>query len=123
MEDPLGHVLQSAGGGVAWCVMPQLPDRSRRSTRLYRWLAEREQRAVDEGELPWTAEAGGWDGDRGRLERFRRGEPVDLPLDGLPRWARNGEPPQWWQRVIVHANGRMDFYHDNGSMWRAEAGI
>ena len=52
--------------------MPEQPDYSRKRTaELYRWLANREQRAVDSGgPLPWTPECGSWDGSLECSEAF-----------------------------------------------------
>jgi hypothetical protein len=83
-------------------------------------LAEREQRAVDAGSLNWTPEAGAWDGDRERLARFRRGEPVDMWAVGLPSWAfERSAPSAWSQRVVVHPDGELVF-RDDVPLWVAE---
>jgi hypothetical protein len=83
-------------------------------------LAEREQRAVDAGSLGWTPDAGAWDGDRERLARFRRREPVDIWAVGLPSWAFDRSAPSvWMRRVVVYPDSRLEFRDDVG-LWVAE---
>jgi hypothetical protein len=90
-------------------------------SRLYQWSAEREQRAVDAGGLGWSAEAGAWDGDRERLARFRRREPVDIWATGLPAWTGfdRSSPSAWARRVTVYPDGQMVFRDDVGAWLRA----
>jgi hypothetical protein len=60
---------------------------------------------------------------RERLAALQRGETLDLPLYGLPVWARVGEPPHWWRRAVISAGGSVEFYDNDGRQWLAENGL
>ncbi len=51
---------------------------------------------------------------------LQRGDTVDLPLYGLPAWARVGEALHWRRRAVVSADGPVVFRDDDGAAWLAE---
>jgi hypothetical protein len=75
------------------------------------------------GTLGWTPEQPSWDGTGERLAALQRGDTVDLPLYGLPPWARVGEKLRWSRRAVVSADSAVRFRDDDGRQWLAENGL
>jgi hypothetical protein len=90
---------------------------------LYAWLLRREEDALwcPSRTLPWTPEQPSYTGRDERLAALRAGEPVDVPVSALPRWARAGEDlKRWWRRATVSPHGAVTFWDDDGSAWLQE---
>ena len=92
--------------------------------RPLRVARRREHRALAAGgTLPPGDGTPCWDGTPERLAALQRGATVDLPLYGLPSWARVDEPLRWWRRAVVSADGSVVLRDDDGRLWLEENGL
>jgi hypothetical protein len=96
--------------------MAQVPrNAAPRFDGLYRWLYDRAEQE-DRQSMPLP-------GNAARLEAFRRGEPVNVPVSDLPKWAREGVDVRSWSlRAVVSAEGAVAYADDSGE-WLEENGL
>jgi hypothetical protein len=107
--------------------MAQIPATAQHSqfAGLYRWLADREERAAAAGgALTDPVTFNRYDSMRRRLAAVRAGEPIDIYAGDLPPWARVvGVKVYSWTRAVVRPDGTVTLKDDDGSRWLEENGL
>jgi hypothetical protein len=97
---------------------------SEQSSPLYAWLLRREQEAHERPglTLPWTQQQPSYTGSPATLEALRNGQPVDVSVSALPKWAREGEQLTWTRRATVSPDGAV-VLRDDAAAWMGEQGL
>lgn len=84
------------------------------TSQVYAWLLAREEAAAlaPGRSLPWSAEQPSYEGSEERLAALRAGEPVDVYVGTLPKWAREGVHVAALTYARINADGSVTFRRD-----------
>jgi hypothetical protein len=100
---------------------PKPPPAPRSCPGIYAWCKRRELAAYAAGGRVVEVGTGRrYESRPERLAAVRAGEPLNLPLSELPRWARVNAS-RWW-RAVVSPGDVIELVDDTGE-WSAENGL